>query len=132
VRAVRGSGDVKQTGQALATIGALGFLAAVFLMPTSVPSGSFGTGDIINIGLQQRQMLVALGCLALFVAGVIVAVAGVIVEAPGSPTATYALEEEAAVMERWGITRGPSGYQFGSFAYPKLAQAVAQASKTKG
>ncbi len=123
---------MKDTGKGLAILGALGFLAAVFLMPTSVPAGQFGTDAIINIGLQQRQMLVALGCLALFVAGVILAVGGAIVEAPGSPTATYSLEEEAAVMEQWGIARVPSGYQFGSFAYPKLAQAVAQASKSKG
>jgi len=123
---------MKQTGQIIAVVGVLGFLAAFFLMPTSVPTDQFGTDGIVNIGMQQRQMLVALGCLALFVAGVIVAVGGAMMEASAKPATVYTPDEEAAVMEQWGITRSPSGYQFGSFAYPKLAQAVAQASKSKG
>jgi hypothetical protein len=125
---------VKETGKGLALLGALGFLAAYFLMPTSVPSGPYGTDSMVNLALQQRQTLVALGCLALFLAGVVLVAAGSVSEAVAGKTSSHdaAIEDEATAMERYGITREASGYVFGSFAYPKLAQAVAQARKTKG
>lgn len=122
---------MKEAGQFIAALGAAGFLAALFFMPTSIEAPP-GTGDVVNIGLQQRQMLVAMGCLAVFLAGAMMATAGAVLGRVGvAAPSDIPADQEAETMERYGITRDPAGYRFGSFAYPKLSQAVEQAQRVK-
>ncbi|HEX8382871.1 MAG TPA: hypothetical protein VF592_05785 [Sphingomonas sp.] len=122
---------MKEAGTTLAAVGLLGFLAALFLMPTSLNAGTAYAGEVVNLSLQQRQLLVAIGSAALFVAGVILYAAGATVQAvaPRVSPAISDADEEAA-MDRLGITRGAGGYQHGGFAYSTLRSAVAAAERS--
>lgn len=138
---------MKDLGTALSFFGAIGFLAAMFLMPTSVASGAYGVPDVVNLSLQQQQNLTAIGCAAVFLAGVVLTAAGAIVEAVAPPlTATLPSEsgfaprsdlaravetpaDEQAAMDRYGIRRDGEGYVFGSFRYTKLNDAIRQAQR---
>lgn len=64
---------MKATGIALGLIGAALFLYAAFLFEPSV--STYGSGylpdRVVNLDLQQRQLLLAMAGLALFISGVI-------------------------------------------------------------
>ncbi len=113
---------MKDTGLALAVLGALGFLAAFFLLPTSVDA-SFGGGEVTNLALQQRQLLAAMGSAAVFLAGVILYAAG----AAAALNATGG--DDAETMKRLGITHDAQGYHHGGFVYNSLSAAVAAAQR---
>jgi hypothetical protein len=113
---------MRSVGTILATIGAIGFLAAAFLMPTTVETGLYG-GAVANIALQQQQMLAAIGTATLFLAGVILHAAGAI----RGPAETAPLIEDEATIARMGITRGEDGYRWAGGLYPTFAAAAKDA-----
>jgi hypothetical protein len=114
---------VRDIGSIIAAIGAAGFLAVVFLMPTSVDAGMYGGGEVTNLALQQRQLLAAIGTAALFLAGTILHAAGALI--PAAAESAIPLEDEAA-MSRLGITRDAHGYHAGGFVYSSFAAAAKQ------
>lgn len=64
---------------------AISFAAAVwaFLMDTTVPAYSLGVSEVNNLGLLQQQMMVYIGSIGMFVAGVVALAAGSILKALG-------------------------------------------------
>lgn len=117
---------MRDMGSILTVVGAIGFLAVVFLMPTSVNAGMYGSAEVTNLGLQQRQLLAAIGTAALFLAGIILHAAGALI-----PTAakTVATPEDEETMSRLGITRDSQGYHVGGFVYSSFAAAVKAAQR---
>ena len=118
---------MRDTGSIIASLGAVGFLAVVFLMPTSVDAGSYGGGEVTNLALQQRQLLAGIGTAALFLAGVILHAVGSLM--PTNAEADIFSEDEAT-MARLGITRDAQGYHAGGFVYSSFASA-AKASRRR-
>lgn len=114
---------MKDTGSALIAIGAFGFLAATFLLPTSVDA-AFGAGEVTNLALQQRQMLAAIGSAAVFLAGMILYAAGAL-----AAQKSVAGSGDAEVMARLGITHDSEGYHHGGFVYGTLKAAQAAAER---
>ena len=117
---------MRDVGSVIAALGAAGFLAVVFLMPTSVDATAYGGGEVTNLALQQRQMLAAIGSAAIFLAGVILHAAGAL--APSEAAKPLTAEDEAT-MQRLGITRDAHGYHVAGYVYSKLATAVKAAEK---
>ncbi|WP_176596464.1 MULTISPECIES: hypothetical protein [Sphingobium] len=65
---------MKRTGLILIAVGAALFLYAMLLFDPSVAVGSYGGyggGRVINIGLQQQQMMMAIAGAALFIGGIV-------------------------------------------------------------
>lgn len=114
---------MRAIGLIVAILGAAGFLAVVFLMPTSVNTESFGGGAVTNLALQQQQMLAAIGTVALFLAGIILHAAGALIPRAGVDT----LVEDEATMAQLGITREANGYRWGGGIYPTFAAAARDA-----
>lgn len=113
--------DVRDIGSMIAAAGAIGFLAVVFLMPTSVNAGMYGGGEVTNLALQQRQLLAGIGTASLFLAGVILHAVGSLI--PANAAADVPSEDEAT-MARLGITRDAQGYHAGGFVYSSFASAA--------
>lgn len=61
---------------------AISFAAAVwaFLMDTTVPAYSLGVSEVNNLGLLQQQMMVYIGSIGMFVAGVVALSTGAILK----------------------------------------------------
>lgn len=115
---------MKSLGQSLVAVGALGFLGALFFMPTSIPS--VDGVEVTNLALQQRQALVTIGFAVLFLAGVVVLSADQVVQAltrePDHPV-------DDRELEALGISRGPNGYSVGGFSYWSAEDAVRAAKR---
>jgi hypothetical protein len=158
---------MKSIGIVVACIGAALFAFSAFGFDTSVHAVSFSAGDgsssfstfgrrVVNLDLQQRQLLLALAGCSLFVAGVIIAVAGEIVSqfeprlaAPpaigsGSSTPGPSIVEEGDdeqairagqdddepdLMRKHGITHEGDQYVYGRFRYDRLVDAIAYAKR---
>lgn len=118
---------MRDTGSIMAALGAVGFLAVVFLMPTSVDAGTYGGGEVTNLALQQRQLLAAIGTAALFLAGIILHAAGALLPAVAEATPP----EDEETMSRLGITHDAHGYRAGGFVYSSFA-AAAKAVQRRG
>lgn len=119
---------MREAGLAMSVGGVIGFFAALFLMPVAMPASEFGS-EVVNLDLQQRQLLVALGSSALFVAGVILYAVAVLIEAMVRTGETLPTPEEAATMERLGIEREAFGFRHNGFIYPKLRSAIEAAER---
>ncbi|WP_293873237.1 hypothetical protein [Sphingomonas sp. UBA978] len=119
---------MRDIGSIIAAIGAAGFLAIVFLMPTSVDAALYGGGEVTNLALQQRQLLAAMGTSALFLAGIILHAAGALLP---SVAAEAAPPEDEETMSRLGITHDAHGYRAGGFVYSSFA-AAAKAVQRRG
>lgn len=121
-------------------------MAAALLMPTSVDSGTYVT-NVVNLDLQQRQMLAAIGSACLFIGGVVLIAASAIIEAlSATPRLTAPLpalaasdlpptvsadvgDETTLTMQQYGITKEVNGYRYGPFVYATLDQATRQAER---
>ncbi len=140
---------MKAIGGALWLLGMAVFLYAAFGFDVSIPSSTtgspFGGPDrIVNMDLQQRQLLLALAGLAMFMSGVLVHAIGEGVSAIRGETSTSTpgyvpevadspmLKDEdigAEEMERLGITFAEGQFRLGPFRYDRLVDAVAYAKR---
>lgn len=112
---------MRDIGSVIAAIGAAGFLAVAFLMPTSVDAGPYGGGEVANLALQQRQLIAAIGTAALFLAGIILRAAGALLPSVAEEAAP---PEDEETMSRLGITHDAHGYRAGGFVYSSFAAAA--------
>jgi hypothetical protein len=135
-----------KTGNMLIAAGIILFLYAAFVFDTSVEATGFGanaeTGNrIINIGLQQRQMMLAMAGLALFLAGIINDAASWLADAlkqislRSGPVAATATSDrpspdparEDQELARIGISRDGDAYLIGNNRYKTKEDAMATA-----
>lgn len=120
---------MQDTGKLMAALGIAGFLFAMFVMPTSVDMGLLGE-RVVNAGLQQRQMLAAIGSAALFLAGCVLRAGGAIVSAIiAAARPATAPEHDRAMMERLGIDPVGADYRYDGFLYGRLSDAVQAAER---
>lgn len=120
---------MQDVGKVLAAIGAAGFLFALFGMSTTIPD--MAGGSVVNLDLQQRQLLIALGGLALLVSGAVLVSGGAMVDALRLKASAAAPDDTdaEATMERLGIKREGSDYAVRGYLYRTLPQAVAAAER---
>ena len=137
---------MKPIGTTLLMVGLALYAFATFLFDPSVKSygGGYAPDRIVNLDLQQRQLLVALLGLTLFLAGIIMHVAEAAIERMGgtradaetirAPLHAGAVTDPATpsvtddeLMHRYGIAREGEAYAYGEYRYSRLADAVAYA-----
>ena len=117
---------MKQVGPALWLVGLALFVYAAFIFEPSVSthSSAYLPSRVVNLDLQQRQLLLAMAGLTLFLAGVIVHALGELAEArsagatKGAPAPSHPAVQkqaetlaEAELRARHGIQPGDDGAQ---------------------